>query len=221
MYTKGQHQKRRQDTFRDQHGRLWQGNIEIATGDPCEALAPAGWTAPAAPSWAAGALLPPEDCRDMVPIQERNVRGHQVRVNYQKWLAQHDAATDARMRKIHAFAMGMAGGQNVEQLIENPTPALREIVGPPPFPPRAMIEAAAAGNAWALGLTEDVPVKAEAALAEIKPLVTQKRRTADQAVDPFADEDDSPAVAALEAFAPLVPDPFATDEPSVQPRKRK
>jgi hypothetical protein len=222
MYTKGQAQKRRMEFFRDQFGRAWKANIEIDTGDPCECLSPEGWTAPQAPSWMRGHLVPPEDCREMVPIQERNLRGFQVRINHNKWLASWDAAYDSWLAKFRSFAVGMAGGGDVQTLMDNPTPALREIAGPKPFPPREFIEACAAGNPWALGQVDAVPAKAQSMVDALRPLVVSRRPTADQAVDPFADEDEQGVASSVEAFAPLVPDPFAAESEtaSVRPRRK-
>jgi hypothetical protein len=219
---KGQQDKRRYEFFIDQHGREYGANIEIDTGDPCETLKAHGWTAPAAPHWAKGILMPPENCLKLVPAKQRARRGYQIEVDYDKWLVMWDEAKERYDAKVHDFARGMTNGtSNIIELVNDPPPVLREIVGPPPSPPRAFIEAARAGNAWALGQSGAVPAKAEAILRELQPIVSKQRVAASH--DPLAGdemEDEAPALAGMAAF--LDPMGDAVDEAvSVQPRRRK
>lgn len=234
---KGQQDKRRGEFFVDQHGREYFANIEIETGDPCEALRPYQWTAPASPDWARGLLLPPVDDRDvvrMVPQRSRARLKYQVFIDYAAWLQKWDAAYEAWQQKLHDFAKGMTGGINLIDAVNNPPPVLRMEVGAPPSPPRAMIEAAAAGDAWSLGLSVAVPRKAQAMLDELKPSI-DARRTGLSGVNPFAedsgpvaeDEDELPDFvrnAAEQSFSNAFADDALTAvvaEVSVQPKRRK
>jgi hypothetical protein len=191
---KGQEEGRRLEQFTDKFGRVYEANIEISTGDPCENLRPVGWTAPAGPEWCRGMLIPPLDDREvvrMVPRLQRARKGYQVEIDFARWLQKWDDADEAFQKKLADFAHGMAKGSTmVLQLIENPPAELRKIIGNGPRnTPRAFIQAAAAGNKWAIGETETVPPKAQLLLDEIQPLITGKRNRTSIGFDPLADDD--------------------------------
>lgn len=229
---KGQRESRRLETFRDQHGRLYQANVEISTGDPCEVVQPLdGWRAPVAPDWASNFLFPPEDCLGMVPARERARVGYQIRVDYDRWLQKWDAAFDTWTARLVDFVHGMKG-VDIEATVNDPPPAVRQIIGPAPFPPREFIEAAAAGNAWALGLTPDMPKKAQALVEEIglKAMIARRRASASRGpsaagiADPFAEETEGAEaeVAALSRFHdPLADLDLSSEEPKQKTRGRK
>ncbi len=208
---KSQADKRRYETFRDQHGRFWGANIEIETGDPCEVLSPQGWTAPSEPSWAKGLFMPPEDVVKMVPRAERAKKGYQVFVNYSLWLEKWDTRDIDYHKKMADYARGMnkTGAVNIAGLLKNPTPDLLRQVGQPPFPPREFIQAMSANNKWVLGQSTAIPnsPKLHALLELIRPQITLKRERAQLGVDPFEDgtEDEGELVGALSVAA----DPFA------------
>lgn len=206
---KGQEASRRYEEFRDQHGRIWGANVEIKTGDPCEVLTPVGWQAPTAPSWFAGKLTPPPDHVKMVPSKYRARKGYQVEVDYVGWIEAVDKRTEEHQQKLADIAQGMAKGGDVLALIENPSPALLQFVGPAPFPPRAFIQAAQAGNAWATG-DEDavVPHKATPILSELQPVVMAKRHRSSGTFDPLAEDGEEETRAFAGAIATVSTDPL-------------
>lgn len=216
----GQDKKRAWEEFTDKHGRLYGANIEIKTGMPCEVLRPVAWKAPTTPDWVAGILVPPCDDYEIVKVVPRALRarrGYQIEINYVRWLQKWDEAEEALLKKIHDFAKGMTKSSGLMlELINNPPPELLKLVGTGPRRiPRQFIEAAAAGNQWALGLSDKVPAKAEAVLAMLKPLTEAKRRLAVIGVDPFADEDEDEQQPA--ALADAVIDPFGEEEERADP----
>ena len=216
----GQEKKRRYEEFRDKHGRIYGANVEIKTGDPCEVLRAVGWKAPMAPDWASGLLMPPMDDFEivhMVPVRLRARAGFQVEINYVRWLQKWDDAFEAYQKKLHDFAKGMAKGTaTLVELVNNPPPELLRIIGRGPLGiPRVFIEAAAAGNPWALGLSDKIPSKAEAILAELKPVVTGKRKPHIIGVDPFADDDED--VKLPDAVVDAAIDPFGVEEEHADP----
>ena len=216
----GQEKQRRYEEFRDQHGRIYGANVEIKTGDPCETLRAIGWRAPSAPDWAKGILMPPVDDHEivrMVPARIRARKGYQVEINYVRWLQKWDDALEAYQRKLHDFAKGMTKGSGqMLELIKDPPAELMKLVGRGPLGiPRVFIEAAAAGNPWALGQSDVVPPKAEAVLADLKPIITGKRKPHIIGFDPLADDDaDAPV---NEFIQDQVLDPFGDVEEQADP----
>lgn len=216
----GQEKQRRYEEFRDKHGRIYRANVEIKTGDPCEILQPVGWKAPSNPDWYKGRLMPPVDDFEivkMVPARIRARRGYQVEIDYVRWLQKWDDAHENLQRKLHDFAKGMTKSSgNMLQLVENPPPELLKLIGRGPLNvPRVFIEAAAAGNAWALGQSEIIPAKAEALLAELKPVVTGQRKAMIVGYDPLAEDDEDQPVNELLQDAIL--DPFGEEEEIADP----
>lgn len=191
---KGQEENRRYEEFADKHGRLYGANVEITTGDPCEVLKPCGWTAPLLP-WAKGFLIPPEDPQilKMVPRRERARRGYSIEIDYKVWLEKWDASMERWQKRLRDYALAMTKGQSqvtAFELMQNPTNELLVEVGPKPFPPREFIVAAAAGNRWALGLAEEIPLKARPILDAIAPAfaLRARRPVSDNFEDPFAED---------------------------------
>lgn len=216
----GQEKQRRYEEFRDQHGRIYSANVDIKSGMPCEVLRPLGWKAPMAPDWYAGKLIPPTDDYEivrMVPVRERARRGYQIEIDYRRWLQKWDDAHSALQRKIHDFAQGMTKSSGIMlELIANPPAELLRLVGRGPLNiPRLFIEAAAAGNPWALGESEKIPAKAEALLAELKPVVSGQRKGLIVGFDPLAEEgeDEGPSEALQDALI----DPFGDVEEQADP----
>lgn len=189
---KGQEHDRFVDHFLDQHGREYVANCEKKTADPCEVIQPVGWKAPLGPEWFVGLLTPPEPYRKIVPRHMRAKKRYQVEIDYAAWLRDWDEREESHRLRLHNLAQGMGSGMEVIKLIENPPPALAQHIGPGPFPPRAFIEAAAAGNEWALGLTDVVPKKARAILDMLEPMLRSQRiaRRDAGAVDPLSDDAD-------------------------------
>jgi hypothetical protein len=215
----GQEKKRRYEEFRDKHGRIYGANVGIKTGDPCETLRAVGWTAPQNPEWYKRKLMPPMDDMEivqMVPAKLRARKGYQVEIHYAVWLRKWDDAYEALQRKLHDFAKGMTKSSgNMLELVNNPPPELLKLVGRGPLNvPRVFIEAMAAGNPWALGLSDKVPAKAEALLDELKPVVTGQRKGLIIGYDPLADEDDQPI---MDETMDRIIDPFGDEEETHDP----
>src|SRR5262245_27396887 len=121
------------ESFRDQHGRIYFANVELTTGDPCEALHPDGWRAPINPEWAKRLLVPPTDDLEVVKLVPRQLRarkGYSVEINYGRWLEKWDEAHERLQKKILDFAKGMTKGSGQWlALVENPPPELLKLVG--------------------------------------------------------------------------------------------
>lgn len=189
---KGQEEGRRVEYFIDQHGREYVANVEISTGHPCESLRPM-FLAPLGPDWFTGMLVPPQKYLTMVGARDRARRGHNVEINYVQWLQDIDTRTDEFEQKLHDFVRAATqGAGNVVEAAKNPPPIIRDLIGAPPFPPRKLVEACAAGNKWALGLSGTVPAKAQEVLDEIRPFVVRAARKigALPTVDPLAEDGD-------------------------------
>lgn len=219
---KGQEENRRPDTFVDQHKREYFAPVDNKTGDPCTTLEP-HFKAPLKPDWFRKMLIPPVDDPQivkMVPRLERARRGYQVFIDYDAWLsklAQRDEEWDQR---LHDLAKGMSGGMEVVKLVENPPPALKHYIGRRPFPPRILVEAMKAGNAWALGLTDKIPKKVEALLADLESDLVQTRRVrlGNAVADPLADDDEPTIGGALADAAVEDVDPFGEEEEHADPK---
>lgn len=233
---KGQENRRFTDFFTDQHGREYLGNCEIGhstlpgvppTTDPID-LVPHGWTAPITPVWAQKLFLPPLDDHEIVsllPRAERAKKGYQIHINYVRWLQKHDERTEQWTQHLRDIVNKMSGGVNALQLLREPPPELVDYIGPLPFPPRELIQAMAAGNEWALGMSADIPAKAAEMLEKLRPAVMRSRQTIDLdtvTVDPFADEAKAAHDAKLEALMDMEEDadPFATGGKVVAVGKR-
>lgn len=209
--------------YKDKFGRLYHTQIERKTGDPCQALRPIDWTAPRAPSWFAGYLLPPEDLdiMTMIPKAARTRLGYQIDIRFDRWLEKWDEAMEGWEKKLQDFARGLTKQMNPIELINNPTPELLKIVGPKPFPPREFIMAAAAGNDWANGLSDKVPGKAQVILDILAPrfltATGEKKKGGGSVIyDPFAGDDDREADDDLPESIrrrPAIADPLDDDGP--------
>lgn len=187
---KGQEESRRAEHFIDQHGREYVANVEKETGDPCDVLVPL-YTAPLGPDWFAGQLIPPAKYRQMVPHHLRARKRYQVEINYVQWLQDLDDRQHDFEQKLHDFARGAAkGGADIQKIVSDPPPVIRDLIGAPPFPPIILVEAMRAGNQWALGQSSIIPKKVLDLLSELKPLVQRSKKSRDVvAEDPFADDD--------------------------------
>lgn len=154
---------RRPEFFRDQHGRSWYATVENKSGEPAESPKPFNWTAPAAPSWAAHLLVPPEDVRTI-----RRVRGEPLSIylDYDTWLAKLEQRNVEFRQHAYAVARQLSGGLNVEAAMR--TPDVMQQIGPSPYPAIEFVQAMVDGDAWALGLTTEVPAWAETLLTELK-----------------------------------------------------
>ena len=218
---KGQEQGRRVETFLDQHGREYRSEVEIKTGYPT-VLEPL-FKAPLSPDWMRKMLTPPVDDRNIVKVVNPKDRARmkcQIWIDYDAWLADNDKHFDRRQEKLFVGAKAMAKGKDAQQFVDNPPPVLLSEIGSRPWPLRSFIVAMKAGNAWALGLTDKVPAKVEALLAELEIEFGAKRRRRPQlgnaVADPFAD-DEEPNTLITDAGVDALLDPFGELEEQVDP----
>lgn len=212
---KGQEEQRRPEAFVDRHGREYFANVELKTGDPCEVLQPR-FKAPLEPEWFRKMLIPPVDDHDivkMVPRLQRAKKGYQIEIDYDAWIMKLQRALDRYQTKLYEGAKTMAKGKDAHDIATNPPPVLLAELGAPPLPPITFVEAMKAGNKWALGLDEKIPVKAKVLLDEIETWVTRKRRRVplgNAIADPLAD-DETESVVDEVAFEEVT-DPFGDVE---------
>jgi hypothetical protein len=154
---KGKHlqaDSRRVDYFRDQHGRVWWAQVDKRTGDPVESLNTYKWSAPQTPAYLNGMFTPPEQYRMIVRSPGSPAELH---IDYDAWIAdwnQHYTRWDQARVDI---TNKMTDGFDAIKQLETPSPTIRRIVGPGPYPPLEIIQQMAEGDEWALGKTEDIP----------------------------------------------------------------
>lgn len=208
---KGQENQRRPEIWVDQHKRQYFVNLDILSGDPID-INRKGWRAPVNPVWAKGLFMPPlgdSEIVKLMPQRERHLKGYQLFIDYDVWLQKIDKAESTRRSRIASIAADLSGG-NALKLVANPTRDLEAYVGPPPFPPREIVEAMRAGNKWALGFSDQIPAKAVKIMDEIKLRVMASKAVRldedDQVRDPFADE-----------MLVNPPDSLSTDPSAVDP----
>lgn len=208
---KGQENQRYRDIFLDQHGREYLANCEKSTNDPVD-LAVNGWDAPLEPAWARKLFLPPIDdvsVVKMVAQRERNRKRYQIQIDYRAWLTKIDERTAARADLIMTIAQDSFKGAELLKIMDGSSvPAeLLRYVGHEPLPPREIILAMEAGNAWALGRSAKIPDLALALLERIRPAVEvmrSQRYTDAEVVDPFGEAE----AEREELPVPTTPDPF-------------
>lgn len=151
MAIKSQYDQRKPAKFKDQHGRVWHTWVEKRTGDPCMNIMPKNWIAP---------VMPPQMYLKLDP----ETPGLVV-IQYDQWERDLiDADTDW-MRQCHEYGM-----KEYKDKFDPSAPfniAILNKIGPRPHIPRAItplhatplpgaaalpVQAAKAGNLWALGL---------------------------------------------------------------------
>lgn len=152
--------KRHVEWFEDDHGRNWTAAVD-EKGEPVEPLQPTDWTAPIAPDWARHLLLPPGH---LVTLRRERGRAPRVVVNTDRWLGEMERSMADYKKHAREIVKRLSGGTNVQQYLRDPTPEMIEEIGVGPFPGLAFVQAIADGDAWALGLSADVPAWAQALL---------------------------------------------------------
>lgn len=143
--------QRRQAFYTDQHGRQYTTQVDTRTGEPAEALTPIGWTAPMAPRWASGLFVPPSE----VLATRHTGYGNEVEVDYDKWLGMLEEGERLYEQRAQQVAASLTA--NYLDLLQNPTPAFLQAMGPRPFPSIEVVQAAKDGDPWVLGETDEVP----------------------------------------------------------------
>ena len=131
--------QRRYAACRDQHGRVWEGTIEMKSGHYCSPITPKGWNAP---------VMPPSQYLDLPGDGELRIN-----VNYDRWMADLKEAHKDWENNLRTIARGLYGDKMGEQLL-HPSPALLAEVGPKPYPLEPVL-ACKQGNRWALGFSPD------------------------------------------------------------------
>lgn len=148
-----QSRRRAYAIYTDQHGRPWGAAIENKTGDPCGPLEPQ-FSAP---------LRPNDKYIDV------NSRLRQIVIRYADMILDIESAEAEWTRTLRDYAR-INYGEKAHEAIENPPPALLDLVGPKPngLGPREPWEAAMQGNNWILGLTDAKPQWAEEFFPEVE-----------------------------------------------------
>ncbi len=138
----------------DQHGRTWTGNMSRKAGDAAGQWTPTRWTSPQSPSWMRGLFVPPSQ---YVAMEKPEGEPTRIKIDYDRWLSELGARAGAHEGEKREIIRKMTDGYDAVKQMENPSPALLEMVGPGPFPPMIVVEEMAAGDPWALGLTDEKP----------------------------------------------------------------
>jgi hypothetical protein len=168
-----QAKNRRTSIFKDQHGREWAAVKDVYTDAPIGPLSPYGWT----PVQYKG--------RDLVPDNSVMVfddaRSGVFTIDYAKWRQAIEGALAMWTQTAGSYAASMYGDKAMDAL-NDPPPALLNILGPKPMP-LDLIDAQAEGNRWILGFDVPKPKWAEEYFTEAAVVPGVKR---------FADADDEP-----------------------------
>lgn len=137
-----QHEQRRAQTFKDQHGRGWWASVEKTTGHPSEPLRAGSW------AYVGGAAL--------VPIPQHYIILNPdeisvLRIDYDRWRADLRGAKEDYRRL--AVSTGLQIHKEAFDEAHPFTDSVVHIIGKPPFDEMPVI-AMQQGNHWMLGLTE-------------------------------------------------------------------
>ncbi len=135
----------------DQHGRKWHC-ITDGRGRVTVAPEPLGWTAPQAPSWFKGLLVPPSN---VVKAVEQDGEIPALRVDYDAWMTQNEEAE--RMLRVRGIEIAQSMSANYQDLLDHPTPEFLLRRGASPFPSSLIIQMMQDGDEWTLGQTDTVP----------------------------------------------------------------
>ncbi len=186
--------KRDFDTYTDQFDREWGGIIEKASLAPTHVRPLFHVNHPI--------LEPPSKFVVHAPKGDRR----RVHIDLEGWEAECRAGWAERAELTRKFAGAMYGNAAGE-MIKNPPPELREMLGVEPLMKPEVIQAMRAKNPWALSLTDEKPPGAEQFLPSPEQMRAAKSRAPlPEAVDPFADLE--PLVSVTE-----IPEPEEADEP--------
>lgn len=150
-----QSRKRSYAIYTDQHGRAWGAIIENRTGDPCGPLEPQFHA-------------PVQALDKFITVNSRQrkliIRYADMVLDIQQANADWDASLREYARKMY--------GMDAAKMIQNPSPELLDMVGPPPRGQKEIWEAAMQGNKWILGFSSAKPAWAEEFFPD-KPAVQQ------------------------------------------------
>lgn len=177
-------------TCGDQHGRHWEtgwdkkGMGTYGTKEPGfvnEGMARCRWSAP---------VMPPSDC-----LLEFENKPQYIEINYNKWIAGWADAELTYENSLRQWAQAMR--------LSPDHPEVVRMAGPRPLPVK-VVEAAQAGNKWALGLVpfDQYPRWAKEYYEQLKPLTREMVRG--RAISAYPDREDEDPEASDEAHAAKV-----------------
>lgn len=153
--TRSHHDQREPRDWTDQHGRVWNGQIEKKTGEWCGMPPqPVGWMPPF-PQW-----LPPArflKCGRNYKINGARQGAEEMFIDYDGWIAELRDSHQSWLERFYAIGQNMSG-QAFDP--DNPTPQILAQVGPKPVPVEPVL-AMQQGNKYVLGLTKTVDKRLE------------------------------------------------------------
>lgn len=142
--TRTQQTQRRDINPKDQFGRKWSMAIELATGDPCGGIFPAGWTDP---------LRTPMKYLAVPRNEEGQAEIGRLRVDFDTWTAEHEDEERRWYQQLHANARDVYKRLDPTEVARlEQDKFLLDLTGPKPWPSPAVIRAAKNGDRQYLGL---------------------------------------------------------------------
>ena len=141
QFEPSQPDKRRFSRWRDQHGREWEGVVDITNGFPIGPLKLTGKEPP----------LIPEQQYFIFPLLHDGT----FTINYRQWIQDREKAKKVHESRRIKYARKMYGEQAGIMLKKNP-PELQHAVGDEPEAVEPVL-AASSGNKWVLGLSDQKP----------------------------------------------------------------
>ena len=142
--------QRRSLNPRDQFGRLWHTNIEIATGDATGGIIPAGWSDP---------LNTPTHYIRVPRTDDGQMQLGTVEVDFPRWIHDHEAEEERWFTQLYQNAHSIyktLDQSEVKNLVHDKY--MTDITGPKPFPSVEVLKKAQQGYRPFLGLE---PLSAE------------------------------------------------------------
>jgi hypothetical protein len=182
--------KRKTIIYTDQHGREWAGTKDVFADAPIGTLLPMNFSPV---KYRGQELIPP-----MKYFQFDDARPGWTRIDYAAWEADLLTAKQSWEESAGSYAVAMYGDKAMEA-VENPPPALLNVLGPKTMPVE-LVQAQAEGNRWILGFNVPRPSWADDFFKEAVAVPGQRR---------FLDADDE-----VETRKELVAAGKATRDPS-------
>lgn len=165
--------KRKTVQFTDQHGRAWTAVKDVFTDTNIGPLYPSGWTPV---KYQGRDLLPPDNM-----YRFNDSKPGTFVIDYDAWRQTLMGAHQQWAQQAGSYAAAMYGDKAMDAL-ENPTPALLNMLGPKPMPIE-LVEAMQEGNKWILGLTEKKPKWAEEFFVEAPATVGGRKYSDDDEME--------------------------------------
>lgn len=158
-YETSQPDKRRFNRWRDQHGRVWEGVMDINSGQPIGPLSIVGGEPP---------LMPEQKYFKFQYLDNAFI------IDYGRWIRDMEKARATFERRRRRYARKLYGEKAGQMLRDNPA-ELQHEVGTEPDPIEPVL-AAASGNKWVLGLSDNKPSWADRYFPDDKTALTNPRR---------------------------------------------